>query len=99
MKIYKAPTKEKADKIIDKLITSDGVPFVMSAEYWLNSQFSVARFYGGMTYNGVHYQIDYDTGDLVRSDCYELYIKFYKTNRSQIKEVKCESSQSTTTNE
>lgn len=87
MKIHKATTKEDADKLIDRLVVSDNVPFVMSAEYWLNSQFSVARFYGGMTFNNIHYQIDYDTGDLVRSDCYELYIKFYKNDRPKVKEV------------
>ncbi len=87
MKLHKATTKEEADKLIDRLVTTDNVPFVMSAEYWLNSQFSVARFYGGMTFNNIHYQIDYDTGDLVRSDCYELYIKFYKNDRPKIKEV------------
>ncbi len=87
MKIYKATTKEEADKLIDKLVVSDNVPFVMSAEYWLNSQFSVARFYGGMTFNNIYYQIDYDTGDLVRSDCYELYVRFYKNDRPKIKEA------------
>jgi hypothetical protein len=37
---------------------------------WLQSQLSIARHYGGMTYQGQHYQIDYHTkGEpLVRSD-------------------------------
>jgi hypothetical protein len=37
---------------------------------WRDSQLSVARHYGGMTYQGQHYQIDYHTkGEpLVRSD-------------------------------
>lgn len=86
MKMYKAKTKDDADKLIDKLIAKDNMPFVMGPGYWLNSQLSIAKYYGGMTYNGVHYQIDYDTGDLVRSDCYELYIKFYKDDRPKIKE-------------
>lgn len=86
MKMYKAKAKDAADKLIDKLVVKDGVPFVMSPDYWLNSQLSIAKYYGGMTYNGVHYQIDYDTGDLVRSDCYGLYIKFYKVDRPRIKE-------------
>lgn len=87
MKIHKIATKEQADQLIDKLVAKDGVPFVMSSDYWLNSQLSVAKYYEGMIYNGIHYQIDYDTGDLVRSDCYELYIKFYKNDRPKIKEV------------
>lgn len=86
MKMYRAKTKDAADKLIDKLVVKDGVPFVMNPDYWLNSQLSIAKYYGGMTYNGVHYQIDYDTGDLVRSDCYELYMKFYKVDRPRIKE-------------
>lgn len=37
---------------------------------WLNSQLSIARHYGGITYQGKHYQIDYRTkGEpLVRVD-------------------------------
>ncbi len=88
MKAHKVTTKEQADRLIDKLVTKDSAPFVMSPDYWLNSQLSVAKYYGGITYNGVHYQIDYDTGDLVRSDCYELYIKFYKNDRPKIEEAK-----------
>ena len=30
---------------------------LMTEEYWSNSQFSVARFYGGCTINGRHYMI------------------------------------------
>ena len=30
---------------------------LMTEEYWSNSQFSVARFYGGCTINGKHYMI------------------------------------------
>ena len=29
----------------------------MTEEYWMNSQFSVARYYGGMTFNGRKYII------------------------------------------
>lgn len=86
MKIYKANSKEAADLLIDKLSTKDGVPFVMGFDYWIKSQLSVARYYGGMTYNNVHYQIDWDTGDLVRSDCYDLYVKFYKNDRPKLEE-------------
>lgn len=34
---------------------------------WVDSQLSVARFYGGLTYNGHRYEID-ERGVLVRSD-------------------------------
>ena len=33
------------------------VPLLMTKEYWENSQFSTARYYGGMTYNGRKYII------------------------------------------
>lgn len=32
-------------------------PIIMTEEYWKNSQFSVARFFGGMVFNGKHYSI------------------------------------------
>ena len=32
-------------------------PILMTEEYWKNSQFSVARYYGGMVFNGSHYSI------------------------------------------
>ena len=32
-------------------------PIIMTEEYWANSQFSVARYYGGMVWNGKHYSI------------------------------------------
>lgn len=33
------------------------VPLLMTEEFWANSQFSIARYYGGMTYNGRQYII------------------------------------------
>ena len=33
------------------------VPLLMTEEFWANSQFSIARYYGGMTYNGHKYII------------------------------------------
>lgn len=38
--------------------------------HWLDSQFSIARFYGGMKFNGHHYTIAYDEEcqPLVRDD-------------------------------
>lgn len=32
-------------------------PIIMTEEYWRNSQFSVARFYGGMNLNGSRFSI------------------------------------------
>ena len=33
------------------------LPILMAEEFWMNSQFSIARFYGGMVLNGVEYVI------------------------------------------
>jgi hypothetical protein len=33
--------------------------------FWINSQLSIARFYGGITVNNKHYVIDRETNDLV----------------------------------
>ena len=33
---------------------------------WINSQLSVARFYGGINYNGASYVIEPKTNDLVK---------------------------------
>ena len=32
-------------------------PLLMTEDFWMNSQFSIARFYGGMTFNGREYII------------------------------------------
>lgn len=32
-------------------------PVCMDSEYWENSQFSIARYYGGMTFNSHEYNI------------------------------------------
>lgn len=34
----------------------------MTEEYWKNSQFSVAKYFGGMVLNGKHYSIVNDKG-------------------------------------
>ena len=31
-------------------------------ENWINSQLSIARFYGGITFNGKRYVLDFDNG-------------------------------------
>lgn len=41
-------------------------------DYWLNSQLSVALFYGGITINGESYIVDGKTNYLVRGD----FVKF-----------------------
>ena len=32
-------------------------PVAMAEEYWANSYMSIARYYGGVTFNGHEYQI------------------------------------------
>jgi hypothetical protein len=39
----------------------DRIPY----EHWINSQLSIARFYGGISVNGKRYVIDKETNDLV----------------------------------
>lgn len=39
----------------------DRIPY----EHWINSQLSIARFYGGIKVNGKSYVIDKETNDLV----------------------------------
>lgn len=39
----------------------DRIPY----EEWINSQLSIARFYGGIKVNGKSYVIDKETNDLV----------------------------------
>jgi hypothetical protein len=39
----------------------DRIPY----QAWINSQLSIARFYGGMTLNGKEYFVEPETNDLV----------------------------------
>jgi len=39
----------------------DRIPY----QFWINSQLSVARFWGGIVLNGKRYIIDQETNDLV----------------------------------
>ncbi len=41
---------------------------LMHPDYWLYSQLSIARFYGGITIRGETYLVDGKTNYLVRSD-------------------------------
>ena len=50
-------------------------------EDWINSQLSVARFYGCCEYNGEDYTIDMDTGDLVKNSFMKQYVKKCKADR------------------
>ncbi len=56
---------------IDRLISPPGPP--ERIYNWLNGQMSVARFYGGLTYQGQRYVIDYsaDGNPLVRADIFD----------------------------
>ncbi len=56
---------------IDRLIAPPGPPERIF--HWLNTQMSIARFYGGLTYQGSRYVIDYsaDGNPLVRSDIFD----------------------------
>ena len=45
---------------------------LMHPDFWLNSQLSVARFYGAITLNGETYLVDGKTNYLVRSDFVKL---------------------------
>lgn len=47
---------------------------------WRNSQLSVARFYGGLTYQGAKYVID-ENDDLVRIDVLKARAKKAKADR------------------
>lgn len=40
-----------------KMIKSNNYPLLMTEEYWVNSQLSIARYYGGMELDGRKYII------------------------------------------
>lgn len=47
---------------------------LFTKENWMNSQLSVARFYGGLRLGGHEYMVMPDSGDLLRED----FVKYYK---------------------
>lgn len=47
---------------------------LMTKEFWLNSYFSVARFYGGIRIEGHEHMVMPDSGDLLRAD----FVRYYK---------------------
>lgn len=56
---------------------------------WLDSQLSIARHYGGMSYNGHNYQIDYeaDGQPLVRMDVFKAEQKAKKPTQSDVSSI------------
>lgn len=46
---------------------------IMERDVWMNSQLSIARYYGGATINGEQYQILPPEGDLVNAKYAKLY--------------------------
>ena len=77
----KPKTFEEAKEYTKKLFAKDHCPFLMDPDVWLNSQLSVAKYYGGCSYNGVNYVIVPSTCDMVRFDCLDIYHKFYEKDR------------------
>lgn len=50
-------------------------PIMMGYDYWINGYFSVARFYGGVKFNGHQYCVVGKEQDLLLSDFMPLYNK------------------------
>lgn len=47
----------------------DRIPY----KQWMNSEFSIARLYGGLRINGVRYVLDYKNAEVVEKDGEKLY--------------------------
>lgn len=50
-------------------------PILIMSDYWMNSQLSVARFYGGIKFNGEKYVIVPPKNDLILSKWVPVYKK------------------------
>lgn len=50
-------------------------PILIEEGYWMNSQLSVARFYGGIKFNGEEYVIVPPKNDLILSKWVPVYKK------------------------
>ena len=50
-------------------------PILIKESYWMNSQLSIARFYGGMKFNGEDYIIVPPKNDMIQSKWAEVYRK------------------------
>ena len=59
---------------------------MMTKEFWLNSQFSIARFYGGIHINGTRYIIMGSEQDLVDNGFAKYYNKLGREKFIQILE-------------
>lgn len=59
---------------------------MMTKEFWLNSQFSIARFYGGIHINGTRYIIMGSEQDLVDNGFAKYYNKLGREKFMQILE-------------
>ena len=59
---------------------------MMAKEFWLNSQFSIARFYGGIRINGTRYIIMGSEQDLVDDRFAKYYNKLGREKFMQILE-------------
>lgn len=49
---------------------------LLGKDYWLNSMFSIARYYGGITIDGDEYVIVPPVDDLIRKDWAKVYAKY-----------------------
>ena len=83
-KLSEIRTRSQAHEYTDRLFKKDHCPIYIGKSHWVKSELSSAEYYGGCTYKKVKYILDYDTYDLVRADCLELYLKFYKPERKEI---------------
>lgn len=59
---------------------------MMAKEFWLNSQFSIARFYGGIHINGTRYIIMGSEQDLVDDKFAKYYHKLGRDRFIQVLE-------------
>lgn len=59
---------------------------LMAKEFWLNSQFSIARFYGGICINGIRFIIMGSEQDLVNNDFAKYYHKLGRDRFIQVLE-------------
>ena len=61
--------------IFDDNGAPEPLPDYFGYDFWVNSQLSVARFFGGCEFNGTKYVVDMDTGDLVKFSYLKEYLK------------------------
>lgn len=62
------------------------IPIMMTEDAWINSYFSIARFYGGMKLNGYAYLVT-DAHDLLRDDFFKYYKKLGRARFIKILEA------------